>query len=303
MYDFTTFTREQYKDPTKMPGVLKKIGTETQLTDFAKVLGGVLDFSEYNSENLFGELGEALTSREAGVRPVFRASSCTDYLNAERDKNGILTVEYGEYPQNAAPKKLQRDLEWAYRLKLSSIKKTGKTYTTDSRTDYDHDKKFSEQKNDEFLYKDGKKYVRIKVKYSRYFFPNSGHKSELSNEVSYELGDYVWIEVQPIKWLIDEESDMAISQNVLFGGIQVKYQGIYDGDFRTTDMKKFMDNYFAKEIMPSLSNVKISEDVESPYQERINEIKELKNELIQQTMNYDSTTNDDEYDNLGKGSK
>ena len=43
--------------------------------------------------------------------------------------NGILEIEYGEYPQKVALKTLQTELENAYKYNQTSIIKTGKKYT------------------------------------------------------------------------------------------------------------------------------------------------------------------------------
>ena len=97
----------------------------------------------------------------------------------------------------------------------------------------------------------------------------------LSNGEKYKRGDYVWVEVQPIKWLIDEKSDIALSERILFAGVQFKngimFEKNYNGDFRTTDIKLFMDKYFSKDIIPSFSNeMTLNEDIKCLKKEKSN---------------------------------
>lgn len=271
MDDFTFLTEEQCK---KLE-ILEKRGTIAPITDFSILLGGY-DRSDYyynNSNSLEDRSGYYWTSsddkdndvrvvycaggifrnkvsrRDGGARPVLSYSSIRNISsNGVRGRDGILEVEYGEYPQKVASRRLQYELERAYNCNQSSIRKTGKTYTTDSRKYDEYDKKFSAQIIEEYSFDDGKKYVRVKVN-SQY--DGSGFK--LSNGEIYKDGDYVWVEVQPIKWLIDEKGDIALSERLLFAGVQFKHESNYKGDFRTTDIKKFMDRYFSKDIIPSIS--------------------------------------------------
>ena len=275
MNDFTFLTEEQYFDSSRKLEILEKRGTIAPITDFSILLGGyVSDNYHYNNSNsLEDRSGYYWTSsddkdndarivtgsgdrysgnvcnRNAGARPALPYSSIRNISsNGVRGRDGILEVEYGEYPQKVASKRLQDELERAYNYNQSSIRKTGKTYTTDSRRYYEYDEKFSAQIIEEYSFDDGKKYVRVKA--------NSdfdGSKFMLSNGERYKDGDYVWVEVQPIKWLIDEKSDIALSERLLFVGVQFKHKRNYKGDFRTTDIKEFMDRYFSKDITPSFS--------------------------------------------------
>ena len=275
MNDFTFLTEEQYFDSSRKLEILEKRGTIAPITDFSILLGGyVSDNYHYNNSNsLEDRSGYYWTSsddkyndacvitgsgdryngnvcrRNGGARPALPYSSIRNISsNGVRGRDGILEVEYGEYPQKVASKRLQDELERAYNYNQSSIRKTGKTYTTDSRRYYEYDEKFSAQIIEEYSFDDGKKYVRVKA--------NSdfdGSKFMLSNGERYKDGDYVWVEVQPIKWLIDEKSDIALSERLLFVGVQFKHKRNYKGDFRTTDIKEFMDRYFSKDITPSFS--------------------------------------------------
>ena len=275
MNDFTFLTEEQFFDSSRKLEILEKRGTIAPITDFSILLGGYVsnDYYYNNSNSLEDRSSWYWTSsddkdndarvvrydgygydcnvriRTGGARPALPYSSIRNISsNGVRGRDGILEVEYGEYPQKVASKRLQDELERAYNYGSSSIRKTGKTYTTDSRKYDEYDEKFSAQIIEEYSFDDGKKYVRVKA--------NSdfdGSEFTLSNGERYKDGDYVWVEVQPIKWLIDEKSDIALSERLLFAGVQFKHERNYKGDFRTTDIKEFMDRYFSKDITPSFS--------------------------------------------------
>ena len=201
------------------------------------------DGDAYNVENTDSVSGYLVFRRDDGARPAIPYSSISSVVLNRTMVDGILEVEYGEYPQRVAPKELQNILEFAYNYNQSSIRKTGKTYTTDSRKNDEVDEKFKVQIIDEYLFSDGKRYVRVKS--NQYFYK----EFTLSNGEKYKEGDYVWVEVMPIKWLVDEKEDIALSERILFAGVQFKNESDYKGDFSTTDIKKFMDTYFSKDII------------------------------------------------------
>ena len=57
--------------------------------------------------------------------------------------------------------------------------------------------------------------------------------------------------MQPVRWLFDEKVKIAVTENLIFAGVQFNHSNQYDGNFENTDIKKFMDNYFAKELKAS----------------------------------------------------
>lgn len=272
---------EQCFDSSRKLKILEKRGTIAPITDFSILLGGfVSDYYYYNNSNSLedrsgyywtssddkdggafivltdgNKVWETVYNRDGGARPALPYSSiCSNCSNIIRGKDGILEVEYGEYPQKVASKRLQFELERAYNCNQSSIRKTGKTYTIDSRRYSEYDKKFSAQFIVEYLY-NGKKYVRVKAK-------TCFRNFMLSNGEIYKDKDYVWVEVEPIKWLIDEESNIALSERLLFAGVQFYHEINYKGNFETTDIKKFMDEYFLEDIIPSKIDIKTEEEIQ-----------------------------------------
>ena len=162
-----------------------------------------------------------------------------------RGRNGILEVEYGEYPQTIVSEDFARTLERAYSNR--TINQTGKSYTTDSVSYLDTDTPFQARTHIEYEY-NGKKYIR--------FVGDSNCSGQvLSDGRTIQNGDVYWLEVEPIKWMIDKRTNIALSKKIIFSGVQFYRERNYKGDFNRTDIKKFMDEYFSKDIIPSMINV------------------------------------------------
>ena len=170
-------------------------------------------------------------------------------MSGKRAGDGILEVEYGYYPQKAVSKDMQLKLEQA--LKSGRLSRTGKGYTTDSKR-YDYDGKFEPKRHEEYQY-NGKRYVRVEA--------NSdfgGNEFQLSNGEKYRDGDNVWIEVSPVKWLVDEKAKIMLTEKVIFAGVQFNHKKDYHViDFDKTDIKIFMDRYLSKELEQSRETIKL----------------------------------------------
>ena len=194
--------------------------------------------------------------RYAAVRPALQSSVIFSQISPNKVSgyNGTEEVEFGEYPQNAADSRMQNILESEYNRGMS---KTGRSYTFDSVKYNDYDTGFKPVTYEEYKYQ-GKKYIRIKA--------NSDFASGkfiLSNGVEYINGDYVWVEVSPVKWLIDDRTGILISKKGLVSGIRFldKYYE-YHGDFSKTEMKKYLDDYMIKDLFQSV-NLEYLQDIEN----------------------------------------
>ncbi len=264
MYDIeiTFLTKEQISQLD----ILKKYGTKCAITDFSILLGGYASWAHHTSEGKTYKdrtgwwwtktadgNNDAIVVRSDGVsshykalsrdicaRPALPYSSIgTIASNETRDSFGIKEVEYGEYPQTIVNERLSKELEENYQ-QGNDIRKTGKTYTTDSIDYNDLDRSFEPRKHEEFEYK-GRKYIRI-------VGDQYTEDHILSDGRIIVSGKPYWIKVEPIKWLIDERANIALSKKNLFAGIQFHRKRDYKGDFEKTDIKQFMNNYFSKEI-------------------------------------------------------
>ena len=272
MSNLTFLTEEQCLGKNKID-IIKKRGAKATITDFAILLGGhVSNYHIDNDDSLDGRTAYywtksddsandvrivdvrgnrdwlSVNTRDGGARPAFSFSSIssipTNGVSKKRAEDGIYEVEYGYYPQKAVSKDMQIKLEQAF--KNGRLLKTGKGYTTDSRRYDDYDEKFKPKRHEEYQY-NGKRYVRVEA--------NSdfdGVEFQLSNGEYYKDEDYVWVEVQPIKWLGDLKAKIMITEKLIFAGVPFSHAiNYHTEDFYKTDIKIFMDKYFSKEIEQS----------------------------------------------------
>ena len=272
MNNFTFLTQEQFFEDDKLD-IFKKRGTKAAISDFSVLLGGwVSDYHVDNDSSLKGRTGYYWTKsddgdndarmvydngrrdycsvykRYCGARPALPFSSIsnipTNGESGKRARDGVLEVEYGYYPQKAVSRDMQERLERAYRS--SSISKTGNSYTTDSVAYDDYDTAFQPQTHQEYEY-NGKRYVRVEA--NSYY---DGNNFTLSNGEQYRDGDNVWVEVEPVKWLVDERARMMITENLIFAGVQFNKKRNYKTrNFDRTDIKRFMDRYLSRDLVQS----------------------------------------------------
>lgn len=263
-------TQEQVWEKNKLE-IFKKHETKAALSDFSIILGNC-SLYDHSSEgnNLKYRTGcyWTKTSGDRGnIRIVHSTGSNYNKSCQEREISARLTLtfsnnfsiptniihgsdgidefEYGEYPQVIADKQLVPYLNANFYLK--TLTKTGKEYTIDSRKYNEYNKEFSPIKLTEYEY-NGEKYVRVKVNSHIY-----GNNVTLSNGLYYKNNDYVWIKVEPIKWIKEPEKNLFVSKNCLFSGVRFnKYDETYDDNkFEETEINNFLQNYIAKEIIPS----------------------------------------------------
>lgn len=290
MSNLTFLTGEQCFESDKLD-ILEKRGANAKITDFSILLGGRISSNIHiDSDDSFeGRAGYYWTRsecdgssavfmvmpsksyshmgfvhigvRNVGTRPALPFSSISSIPTngvsgaPKRARDGVLEVEYGYYPQKAVSRDLQQKLERAFQTGRLSI--TGNKYTTDSRKHNELDEGFSPKQYEEFGL-DGKRYVRVQA--------NScfdGKEFLLSNGESYKDGDFVWIEVAPVKWLVDEKAQIMITDRIIFAGVPFKHTiGYHTEDFDRTDIKTFMDRYLSKELEQSRGAIEVGEQSE-----------------------------------------
>ena len=263
MPDFTFLTEEQIWGDDAL-AVIKNYGTKVAPTDLTVILGGyVTGGANRTSEGdltcaswsassdeignvrcVFygGDKGGGFTFiRDISARPALPPSEASKISpSEERAIDGIRVAEYGEYPQTVADERTSAKLE---RLHSSrSLRPTGKNYTFDSVDLEDYDTPFKATSFSEYEM-DGKKYIRVLGR-------PYDDDSKLSTGKQVEEGKPYWVQVQPIEWLMDE-SRWMVSKKCLFAGIQFDTKSSYDVDFSKTSIKRYLDTYFAKELVPS----------------------------------------------------
>ena len=283
MNKFTFLTEEQCFGNDKLD-ILEKRGTQAAITDFSVLLGGwVSDYHVDNDSSLEGRTGWYWTKsddgdnyarvvfddgsgiyydvsdRLGGARPALPFSSIgsipTNGESGKRGRDGILEVEYGYYPQKAVSKDMQERLEREY--ESGRLSRTKNSYTTDSTRYTEYDTTFEPQIHQEYQY-NGKRYVRVEA---NSFY--DGNNFTLSNGEDYKDGDNVWIEVQPVKWIVDEKSRMMITEKLIFAGVQFNKESNYHTrDFDKTDIKTFMDKYLSRDLEQSRGTITLGEQTE-----------------------------------------
>jgi len=269
MSDFTFLTEEQIFGKKQLD-ILKKYDTKCAITDFSILLGGYVLYcytsggnsskdrtgrwwtkssdGYYNDPRVVDKVGDRdwniANGRDVGARPALPYSSISGVAsNGVRGRNGILEVEYGEYPQDIVSEDFARTLERAYSNRTLNL--TGKSYTTDSVSYQDTATPFQARTHIEYEY-NGRKYIR--------FVGDSNCSGKiLTDGRTIQNGDVYWVEVEPIKWMIDERKNIALSKKIIFSGVQFHEDRNYKGDFNRTDIKEFMDRHFSKDITPSFS--------------------------------------------------
>lgn len=192
-------------------------------------------------------------ARLGAVRPALQSSVIFSQIspNRVRGYNGTEEVEYGEYPQYAADSRMQSILESAY---TRGMNKTGRSYTFDSVKFDDYDTGFNSITYEEYEYQ-GKKYIRIRANFS--FGRN---KFKLSNGIEYRDGDYVWVEVSPVKWLIDDRTGILISKIGLVSGIRfLDRKHNYKDDFSRTEMKEYLDRYMLRDLTQTATFTRVQD--------------------------------------------
>ena len=264
MSNLTFLTEEQVFGNNQLD-ILRRYGTKCAITDFSILLGGHVTSKYYTSEgntrknrtgwwwtrtpynnnvrainndgNIYWDYVNDCTG---GARPALPYSSIKSIsLDAARGSSGIKEVLYGEYPQTVASENKSSELETAYNN--NSLKTTGKNYTIDSVDLIGYNSRFKSRKYTEYEY-NGSKYIR--------FIGDSNCDGKvLSDGNIVNAGIAYWVCVEPITWLVDEKTNIALSKKILFSGVQFKNQKNYKGDFDKTNIKHFMDNYFSKEIV------------------------------------------------------
>ncbi len=279
--DLTILTTDQIfgnaQTNTEPLDILKKYGVRCAVTDFCILLGIPLYEDVYTNEgpgyynrssswwtktadsitSVYVvtedgiQISRAVNSRNISIRPAFVYTKDINLITVKkRNSFDILEIEYGEYPQTVVSKEENIILEDAFNN--NEILETGKNYTIDANLvimEYDF-KKFTPFTFKEYVY-NNQKYIRF-VNHNITFSPYLDRECYLVDGRKIKCGEPYWVMVEPITWLLDESKQIALSKKIICTGIRFEYQAtIFNGDFSTSYIKKYMDKYLANEIIPS----------------------------------------------------
>ena len=200
-----------------------------------------------------------ILNRNIGARILYSFEDLNNILQNKESKttymeNGIMKIKFGYYPQKVVSRDLQNILEENY--VSEKIELTENFYTVDSAKYDDIYMSFSPLILQEYEY-NKKRYVRVKANIKGI---NDLRKNSvfLSNGENYYDGDYVWIEVLPINWLVDEKAKIMMTEKIIFAGIRFNKEN-NDGSFNNSEIKHFIDMYWSKEIAQNEEFIKENE--------------------------------------------
>ena len=300
MKELTILTREQIYGKDRLE-IFEKYGEESAITDYAILQGGYYHYNNFTKEGkelknrtgwywtkteyektsyekkviIIDDSGEERCSgifkRNVGIRPIVSFSEIKNKINSYKiNKFGVKEVEYGEYPQTIVSEEASKNLNHA--LSRNLLKETGKTYTGDLAQITNVTAPFTEKKYKEYEIC-GTKYVLFDD------FKNYNVDRKLSDGRTIEEFKQYWLEVEPIKWLVDEEKDIAITKNIIAAGIPFSNKIEYEGNFDKTDIKEYIDKYLIKEIV-------------SRKNKREQTVKDIKKENLYE-FNYDEVSEEE----------
>lgn len=172
-----------------------------------------------------GEFSKECFIEELGVRPVFNYTTEPIQTNEKQIGEQIVkTMVYGEYPQEKVDKDFGGFL--TAQKEAGMLEETGKYYTY-----------YKEGWNSAW----GKPYEEHKLQVYKLF-----DRKYVYYDNKYHGG---WFEVKPITWILDTKQNLAISEKILFKHHFVNHNFADVASFHETDLYKFINNVFAKEML------------------------------------------------------
>lgn len=193
---------------------------------------------------------DKIQSRRIAARPIlsFNDESLSNMQETE--------IEYGNYPQTIANAETSGILE--SKFNAGTLNKTENKYTIDSRRFDEYDKELEPIELQEYEYQD-QKYVRVKINSH-----SNGDFVLLSDGNKYKNDTYVWIKVEPIKWIKEPNQNLFISEKSLFSGIRFNKEdeSYDDSKFEQTEINNYLQNYFAKEIISKKTKIYKDDNIE-----------------------------------------
>ncbi len=177
--------------------------------------------------------------RVESVRPVLHFINSTAYRkDLFYDEHQIPKLKFGEYPQYVLDDDAKIVSELNEKLMDQTLKKTGKKYCFYYG---ENDKPASIRYGIEYFY-NGKKYMPFTA-----IVYNPSVKSRFCPSRIY------WLEVEPITWLYDEDTDLFIAEKALVAGVGLGL--IKEGDdFESTEMYEFLNTHMKQDMLPSEKN-------------------------------------------------
>ena len=200
--DFDILTVSQITGPHKLE--IFTDGITTKQTDLVTLLGGdnsynANDGSPNGTIEANGTIIHyCLDSTKVGIRPVIPFEKIADgIIDKYINEDGILEVEYGYYPQNLLISDECEQTQW--------INDTMDAKYTNNDYHPNNNNALSEHEYN------GNRYVVFYTMFNK----NIKYLKKLSNGEEVDKDKAYFIKVEPIKWLVDKKSGLAISKYIL----------------------------------------------------------------------------------------
>lgn len=243
-----------------LDNLFKQVGISAHHTDFSLLTGGDVSFdylvskcknanADYwtdiqNENNLpliinsFGESEVAfIEQKNIGIRLVLKYSDIVDYITDEKIiTDTISEVSLGNYPKDVCDRDIGTKLEMLYRTDNLSV--TSKNYLINKEIIQKIG--FVPTNLIEYSYC-GECYVRV---ISNNLHPNL----RLSNDLLSNNGNFYWVKVMPLVWLVDKQEDVMITRDVILSGIPYRLnKKIYDNEENFLNL--FVGNRLIEDIL------------------------------------------------------
>ncbi len=245
--------------------IFQKRGLCAKITDFAILLGGYINVTNKNGAywtqtTNYKEKISCISSdgNKIFINPnnynigIRLAIDCSNldinkvFSNISRASDGILEANYFNYANKAVSKELQQKLNKLYDDGL--LKQVHSSIITDMARVDNFNRPFFPKPYYIYEY-NNKKYIRVIANFQ-------ASPTTLSNNISYNTGDIVWVDYSPCRIWIDEKTNKAIFEDIILSGIPFNLEKC-QCDFNDTIMKQFIDMYLPP-LSHNLNNKKSS---------------------------------------------
>ena len=253
------------------------------------------DFIYCNSPN-FARLSPCSLQdkKDVGIKPVIKFDSIMDFpinLVNKKDNKGNRIIEFGYYPKSVVSNEISEILNdgvdviehddiFIDKNKINSDN-TLIPYSSSKCTIYEYN---------------GKLYTRIKSDVFKHRL-SFAREVILSDGKYHKNGEVLWIEIEPIEWLLFEDSKMLVAKNIVLSGLpfdiikKYKYDKSIEGTsklnelFDNTFIGKYMNNTFLNNII-ELNNLALKVKKSNTSLSREEVIYNLVEEIKLLTCNY-----------------
>ena len=210
--------------------IFSLFGEGCHVTEFARLLGARMYYYHAMS-----------------VRPVIPAEVASKLIpnrvsrcNTAQVGQTYLTTSYGDYPQDIVHHSTEKKLNKALREK--KIRQTGNTYTVNFIEKHETQLIYTTEILPEYEFEQNR-YVPVTAKVKNV------HWTDCTDEIKpIKNGKSYWVQVRPIRWLIDEKTGLWISQSALLSGLSEDSPNNLSKDFKESFLNRYLNDAFIQDI-------------------------------------------------------